>query len=227
MGFFQGNDGILIQVTPISDYWNQILNKGETSYAGLIYRIPPRLWRDLISVQNELKKINDRQLYINPATFHVPIKGLGYLAEDMDRQDYELLLSTVKKILEDIDPFELRITGIRAFTTAIYAGIEDGGNFKKINKEIIETLRGKVDRSPFDDEEFVPHVTLATFTTRDVEPILAKIDSKEYRERDFSMAEVFEVEAVRLNLILALGPAETQESAFSYIRSFWLGKFTR
>ena len=41
------------------------------------------------------------------------------------------------------------------------------------------------------------------------------------------MAGVFEVEAVRINLILALGPQETQESAFSYIRSFWLGKFTR
>jgi 2'-5' RNA ligase len=217
----------LIQVTPISDYWNQILNTRETNYAGLIYRIPPRLWRDMISVQNELKKIDDRQLYTSPATFHVPIKGLGYLGEDMDRNEYELLLATVKKILDDIDPFELRIGGVFAFPTAIYAAVEDGGNFKKINKAIIEALRGKVDRSPFDDEEFVPHVTLATFTTRDVEPLLAKIDSKEYSERDFSMAGVFEVEAVRINLILALGPAETQESAFSYIRSFWLGKFTR
>jgi hypothetical protein len=84
-----------------------------------------------------------------------------------------------------------------------------------------------VDKSPFDDEEFVPHVTLATFATRDVTPLLEKIDSPEIKEREFGMAGVFEVEAVRINLILALGPQETQDSAFTYIRSFWLGKFNR
>jgi 2'-5' RNA ligase len=217
----------LIPVTPIRDYWNQILNTGETNYAGLIYRVPPRLWRPLIQAQNELRTIDDRQLYTSPATFHLPIKGLGYLGEDMDRNEYELILARVKKILEDREPFEITIKGVHAFPTAIYAGVEDGGNFKKINKAIIETLQGKVDKSPFDDEEFVPHVTIATFTTKDVDPLFEKIDSNPYRERDFGMAGVFEVEAVQVNLILALGPPETQESAFSYIRSFWLGKFTR
>jgi hypothetical protein len=36
---------------------------------------------------------------------------------------------------------------------------------------------------------------------------------------------VYEIEAVRVNLIFALGPEDTQDNAFSYIRSFWLGKF--
>ena len=216
-----------MQVTPISDYWNQILSSGDINYAGLIYRVPPRLWRPLISVQNELKMLDDRQLYANPSTFHVPIKGLGYLGEDMDRSEYEILLSKVSEIVSEIDPFEVKIAGVSAFPTAIYAGIDDGGNFKRINKKIIENLSGKVDKSPFDDEEFVPHVTLATFSTRDVRPVLEKIDSSEMRYKQFGVAGVFEVEAVRINLILALGPQETQDSAFSYIRSFWLGKFNR
>ena len=217
----------MIQVTPISDYWNQILNTGETNYAGLIYRVPPRLWRSLITVQKELKLLDDRQLYTSPSTFHVPIKGLGYLGEEMDRNEYELLLAKVKTILKGIDPFEINITGLGAFPTAIYARVEDRGNFKKINKAIIEGLKGKVDKSPFDDEEFVPHVTLATFATRDAEPLLEKIESPEMKNREFGMAGVFEIEAVKINLILALGPEETQDAAFSYIRSFWLGKFTR
>jgi len=217
----------MIQVTPISDYWTQILNTGETNYAGLIYRVPPRLWRALISVQKELKLMDERQLYTSPSTFHVPIKGLGYLGEDMDRNEYELLLAKVKTILEMIDPFKIKIAGLATFPTAIYARIEDGGNFKKINKAIIDSLKGKVDKSPFDDEEFVPHVTLATFATRDVEPLIEKIETDGFKDRDFGMAGVFEVEAVRINLILALGPEETQDASFSYIRSFWLGKFTR
>ncbi|MDA4130718.1 MAG: 2'-5' RNA ligase family protein, partial [Thaumarchaeota archaeon] len=212
--------------TPISEYWNQILNAGETNYAGLIYRIPPRLWRALILAQNELKRVDERQLYASPSTFHVPIKGLGYLAEDMDRNEYEILLSKVKEILSNVDPFEIKIHGLSAFPTAIFAKIEDGGNFKKLNKMIAEELRGRVDKSPFDDEEFVPHVNLATFVTKDVEPLLEKMDAQEFKERDFGMAGVFEIEAVRINLILALGPQETQDNAFSYIRSFWLGKFT-
>ena len=137
----------LIQVTPISDYWNQILNTGETNYAGLIYRVP-RGYGGTYSVQNELRTIDDRQLYTSPATFHVPIKGLGYLGEDMDRNEYELILARVKKILEDMEPFEITIKGVHAFPTAIYAGVEDGGNFKKINKAIIETLQGKWTRAP-------------------------------------------------------------------------------
>ena len=138
------------------------------------------------------------RLYTNPSTFHLPIKGLGYLGEDMDRNEYELLLAKVKTILETIDPFEIRIAGLGAFSTAIYARIEDGGNFKKINKAIIDGLKGRVDKSPFDDEEFVPHVTLATFATRDVEPLIEKIETDGFKDRDFGMAGVFEVEAVRI-----------------------------
>ncbi|MDA4112127.1 MAG: 2'-5' RNA ligase family protein [Thaumarchaeota archaeon] len=216
-----------MQVTPISDYWNQILNTGDTDYAGLIYRVPPRLWRSLISVQNELKGLDERQLYTNPSTFHVPIKGLGYLGEKLDRSEYEFVLSKVRDIVSEIDPFEVTVRGVDAFSSAIYAAVEDGGNFKKINKAINESLRGKVDRSPFDDEEFVPHVTIATFATRDVTPLLEKIKKQEIREWEFGLSGVFEVEAVQINLLLALGPQETQDSAFSYIRSFWLGKFNR
>ena len=40
-----------------------------------------------------------RRLYTNPSTFHLPIKGLGYLGEDMDRNEYKLLLAKVKTIL--------------------------------------------------------------------------------------------------------------------------------
>jgi len=77
-----------MEVTPIREYWDSILSTGDTVYAGLIFRIPPRLWRPLISVQNQLKAVDPRQLYSNPSTFHVPIKGLGYLEDEIDRNKY-------------------------------------------------------------------------------------------------------------------------------------------
>jgi len=214
-----------MEVTPIREYWDDILSSGDTIYAGLIFRIPPRLWRPLISLQNQLRSIDSRQLYSNPATFHVPIKGLGYLEDEVDRVKYETVLQKIKKIASEFDPFEVRLRGVEAFPTSIYVKIEDGGHFKEINERILGELGGVVEKSRFDADEFVPHVTLATFNTKDVARLLEAIKMDGVRERNFGEAGVYEIEAVRVNLIFALGPQETQDSAFSYIRSFWLGKF--
>jgi 2'-5' RNA ligase len=214
-----------VQVTPIRDYWNEILSSGDTVYAGLIFRIPPRLWRPLIAVQNRLKSIDPRQLYTNPATFHVPIKGLGYLEEELDRNKYETVLKKIKGIVSEYPPFEIQLKGVEAFPTAIYANVVDKGQFKEINERILLELEGMVEQSRFDADEFVPHVTLATFNTKDVEPLLNIIEEDDVRNREFGAAGVYEIEAVRVNLIFALGPQETQDNAFTYIRSFWLGTF--
>lgn len=216
-----------MEVTPIGDYWNEILSSGDTLYAGLIFRIPPRLWRPLVSVQNELRRVDPRQLYSNPATFHVPIKGLGYLEEELDRNRYEAVLHRIKDIVSEFPPFEVNLRGVDAFSTSIYAKVDDGGRFREINERILKELEGQIEKSSFDAEEFVPHVTLATFNTKDVQPLLDMVHSPTMKSRDFGSAGVYEIEAVRVNLIFALGPQETQDSAFSYIRSFWLGKFQK
>ena len=216
-----------MEVTPIREYWNEILTSGDTIYVGLIFRVPPRLWRPLIAIQNQLRSVDTRQLYSNPATFHVPVKGLGYLEEELDRNKYEMVLQKISNITSDFSPFEVSIKGVGAFPTAVYAKVADDGRFKEINEKILEELGDEVEKSRFDAGEFVPHVTLATFNTKDVAPLLDTIRKPEICERNIGVAGVYEIEAVRVNLILALGPQETQDNAFSYIRSFWLGKFGR
>ncbi len=218
---------LAMQVTPVSEYWGSILESGATIYAGLIYRVPPRLWRPLLSIQRELKEADPRQLYTNAGNFHVPVKGLGYLGEEIDQIRYEQTLSKIKKILSEFDSFEINIRGLDAFPTGIYACIEDGGKFQQINERIARELKGEIDSSRYDAESFVPHVTLASFNTKEVTKLLNKIESQEIKKYQFGRAGVFEIELVRTNLILALGPEETQDRAYSYLRSFWLGKFKR
>jgi len=215
-----------MEVTPIREYWSEILSSGDTVYAGLIFRVPPRLWRPLISIQNLMKSTDPRQLYSNPATFHVPIKGLGYLEEELDRNKYEKVLQKIGSFISEISPFQVSIRGVDAFPTAIYAKVLDNDHFKEINEKILRELEGQVEKSRFDADDFVPHVTLATFNTKDVSPLLELVKSVEIRDMDFGYAGVYEIEAVRVNLIFALGPQETQDNAFSYIRSFWLGNFS-
>jgi 2'-5' RNA ligase len=217
----------VIEVTPVGEYWGQLLSSGETIYAGLIYRVPPRLWRNLSKAQNELKALDPRQLYTNACNFHVSIKGLGYLGEQIDRSRYESTLSKIQKIISEIEPFEFSIRGLGIFPTGIHARVDDNDKFREINDKIAKGLRGEVDQSKYDSEAFVPHITLATFNTKDVSKLIERAESSESKAIDFGTAGVFEVELVRTNLILALGPEETQDRAYSYIRSFWLGKFSR
>ena len=216
-----------MDITPVSEYWHQILNSGETIYAGLVYRIPPRLWRSLLQVQRELKELDPRQIYTNPVNFHVPVKGLGYLGEKTDRIKYERTLSQIQNILSEFQPFEIKLKGIGAFPTGIYAKILDEGKFQAINTRIGNELKGQVDASIHDAEAFIPHVTLATFNTKDVSKLLEKMNSQDMQQFEFGSAGVYEVEIVRVNLILSLGPEETQEGALTYMRSFWLGRFKR
>ncbi|MDG6906562.1 MAG: 2'-5' RNA ligase family protein [Nitrososphaerota archaeon] len=215
----------VLEVTPVSEYWGQFLNSGETVYAGLIYRVPPRLWRSLTTVQKQLKTLDPRQLYPTPGNFHIPVKGLGYLGEEVDRDGYERTLAQIEKIVSEFDSFEIHLCGLGVFPTGIYARVEDGGKFRAINERISEELKGKVDSSKYDVEAYVPHVTLASFNTKDVMKLLEKVNSEPLKDCEFGPAGVFEIEVVRTNLILALGPEETQDRAYSYIRSFWLGNF--
>lgn len=215
-----------MQIVPIREYWSEILKTGETVYAGLIFRVPPRLWRPLRLVQDELRKADNRQLFAHASTFHVSVKGLGYLNEETDLAKYETILSKIEKIISKFPAFQVEIKGVGAFPTAVYAKVEDtSGVFKSINTMISQELKGEVEQSRYDREEFVPHVTLLTFNTVEAPAILEKVEEK--RDADFGQAGVFEIELVEVNMLLALGPEETQEGAYSYMRSFHLGPLAK
>lgn len=216
-----------MEFTPISEYWGHLIDSGDTIYAGLIYRIPPRLWRSLSTFQKRLKELDSRQLYTNPCNYHIPVKGLGYLAGEIDRSKYEKTLSRIQNIVSEFEPFQISIQGMGIFPTGIYAKVIDGNKFQAINQKIATELRGEVDVSRYDFQAFVPHISLVSFNTKDVSKLVEKAESTEMKDVEFGEAGVFEVEVVRTNLILALGPEETQDRAYSYLRSFWLGKFSQ
>ncbi|MCL4519642.1 MAG: 2'-5' RNA ligase family protein [Thaumarchaeota archaeon] len=217
-----------MQIVPIREYWAEILKSGETVYAGIIFRIPPRLWRPLVQVQKILREVDNRQLFAHPSTFHVSVKGLGYLHEETDLSKYERILSKIGKIVSSFPSFQIELGGIGLFPTAIYAKVVDKNHvFESINRRISEELKGEVEQSRYDLSEYVPHVTLLTFDTKDASSLVANAESKEMQELRFGEAGVFELELVKLNLLLALGPEETQDRAYSYLRSFGLGPRVR
>jgi 2'-5' RNA ligase len=213
-----------MEIVPVSEYWGELLKSGGRSYAGLLFRIPPRLWRPLIRAQLEFKRIDTRQLYSQPANFHISVKGLGSLDAEKNLEKFETSMLKIKKIVSTIEPFEVKIRGIGVFPTSIHALVEDPKNvFKNINVRISDELHGEVDSSVYDGDSFIPHVTLLTFNTSDVLPLIEKAQSKEMQDLEIGEAGVFEIELVETDILLAFGPEETQEQAYSYLRSFHFG----
>ena len=214
-----------MEIVTVKDYWGSLLKSRDVSYLGLIYRVPPRLWRALSQVQSELRTVDPNQLYAKQSTFHITVKGLGYLDDEkMDRATYEKSMQKIASIVSSFKPFEISIKGLGVFPTSVYACVQDPSNqLKAINQKICEELAGEVEHSEYDGDAYVPHVTLATFNNSDVKNLFDRISLPELREREFGSCAVFEIEAVEVNMLLALGPEETQDGAFSYVRSFHLG----
>jgi 2'-5' RNA ligase len=215
-----------MNIVPVSEYWGELLKSGGRSYAGLLFRVPPRLWRPLVQAQAQFRMIDKRQLYSQPANFHISVKGLRALDDDLER--FETTIAKIGKIVSSFGTFQVDIKGIGVFPTGIYAKVEDHGNsFREINQRISDDLRSEVDASAYDGEAFIPHVTLLTFNTRDVEPLIGKAQSKEMADFEFGTAGIFEIELVSTDVLLAFGPEETQDRAYSYLRSFHLGPLSR
>ena len=205
---------------PASDYWDLIAKSRESPLLALIYRMPPRFWREISNVQNELRAIDPRHLFANPSTLHITVKVLSVLGENIDPQHLETLFVRSQRVLHGFRSFEVTFRGLGIFPTSIYVRVEDRlDQLRLINKRIIAEFGNQVERGRYDGDSYVPHVTIATFNTREAPELISKLKTKEMQEIDFGNASVFELEAVEARMYLLLGPEDTQDQGFQYLRT--------
>ncbi|MGI0085457.1 MAG: 2'-5' RNA ligase family protein, partial [Nitrososphaerales archaeon] len=154
------------------------------------------------------------------------IKGLGFLGEKFDDEKLETILRRIAGIVTEFSPFAIRFRGLGMFPTSIHVKVEDPTDqLRMMNKRISQELGSEIDTSEYDRDAYVPHVTLATFATKEAEELISKVNSPALKNFEFSECTVFEVEAIGARMFLALGPEELQDGAFGYLRSFQLGEF--
>jgi 2'-5' RNA ligase len=212
-----------LELVPASDYWDLIAKSRQSPILALIYRIPPRFWRELSKVQEELKALDARQLYGKPSTFHITVKAMRILDEKLDDHTLDSLLAETQELVSEFPAFEIRLKGLGIFPTAIYVKAEDKlDQLRMMNKRIIAEFGDTIENGSFDGDAFVPHVTIATFNSKEAAELVSKVKSREMQQMDFGTAEVFELEAVEARMYLLLGPEDTQDSGFKYLRSMHL-----
>lgn len=217
-----------MDLVPVSEYWDVILKSRETPVIGLIYRIPPRFWRDISKIQEELRSIDKRHVYAKPSTLHITIKAFGMLGAGIDEIKLGSILSRTEKVVSEFSPFEISLKGVSFFPTSIYVKVEDPlQQFRMINKRLTDEFGDEIEKSEYDADAFIPHVTIATFNSKEAPEVISKVKSGEFQNLEFGSAQVFELEAIEGRLYLALGTDDVQDGAFSYLQAFELGKYMR
>jgi RNA 2',3'-cyclic 3'-phosphodiesterase len=208
---------------PASEYWNLIAKSRESPLLALIYRVPPRLWREISNIQDQLKSVDQRQLFAKPSTFHITVKVLSVLGENVDQRKLETLLSRTQEIVREFPPFEVSLKGLGIFPTSIYVKVEDRlDQLRMINKRILAKLGDQVEKAKYDGDSYIPHITIATFNTREAQELISKVRSQEMQEIEFGCANVFELEAAEARMYLLLGPVDTQDEGLAYLRTLHL-----
>ncbi len=104
--------------------------------------------------------------------WHVTIKGVGFLAAEPSREDevsladVERLAEAVRPALESQAPFEVTVGPVNAFAEVVMLEAHDGGATCCLNAALLEAAPD-LQRYPVDGEMFLPHVSIARFSSNE------------------------------------------------------------
>ena len=184
--------------------------------------IPPSFWPQLMLIQQRLKAIDNNHLYYPPQMWHITLKELGWLDETITTST----LTWVYKQLEDVcikfKPFNVKIKGLSHFSDAIFCKIQNQDPIKELHLELINRLKEKVNISEFEGTQFVAHISLLYFASKEAGKLLNKI-------KQLSEVEIGEMSVTSLCVAygyphLLLNRSEEQRSkALLCVKKFKLG----
>ncbi|HEY5626144.1 MAG TPA: 2'-5' RNA ligase family protein [Dehalococcoidia bacterium] len=104
--------------------------------------------------------------------WHSTIKGVAFLAEEpsgddeVSLADVERLSEAVRPMLESQPAFEVTVGPVNAFAEVVFLEAHDGGATRRLNSCLMEAAP-ELPRYPVDGEMFLPHVSIARFSSNE------------------------------------------------------------
>lgn len=104
--------------------------------------------------------------------WHITIKGAGFQVikrshdDDVLREDVPKLASRAKAIFDATTAFDVQLGPANAFPEVVILEVHDGDAVRALNTRLLEEIDG-IGRYPFDGARFLPHVSIARFTSGD------------------------------------------------------------
>ena len=137
--------------------------------------------------------------------WHITIKGLGFENANRGRRD-NVSTSAVRSVAEAArhvfarqPPFEARIGLAAAFPEVVFAEVWDALPVRDLNGRLLEAKPSLV-RYQFDGPHFLPHISVARFTSNDGLYQLKEAVSRSREEGAGPLLSVGEIQLIRAHL---------------------------
>lgn len=160
--------GLIYGLETIDSPWAH----GRDRYGAFLVRVNEPAARDhLRPLTERLATVPCLTLY--PENYwHITIKTLGFLVreatddEEVHEADLDRIIEAAAAVFATQPEFDLRVGPINAFPDVVITEIWDGGVVRRLNTALLEAVPG-LPRQPFDGRHFLPHISLARYSSND------------------------------------------------------------
>jgi 2'-5' RNA ligase len=186
---------------------------GRAQYLAFLIRLESQPARDYVATaQQRLAGIPGLEFF-PPEYLHMSIKGAGFqvikrtLPDDVLRGDVPRIAAEARRLLAPQRAFEARLGALAGFPEVAFIEVHDDGRIRELNNILYEGCP-LLPRYPVDGASFLPHVSIARFTSNQGLPQLKETFATHCGERGPAVL-VSRIEFVKVWLSGALPEFET------------------
>jgi 2'-5' RNA ligase len=136
--------------------------------------------------------------------WHITVKQVGFLtnsdaqADEVTADAVEQIAEQARSIIEAVQPFTARVGSPNAFEEVVFLEVLDGGAVRHLNTALSGRL-DSVPRYPIDGAMWLPHVSVARFSSNDgldeLKARLASLRAEANEGPSFTVDEVMLIQA--------------------------------
>ncbi len=160
----------LERLTLVADTLESPSAHGGEEYAAFLIRIDdPEARAYLRPLAARLGSLPGVETYAEPY-WHITIKGLGFLWEQPAGRvgicpaDLEKISESAAAVFACQPPFAIRLGRVNCFPEVAFVEVLGGLPVRQMNMRLLEQIPG-LPRQPFDGPSFLPHISIARFTS--------------------------------------------------------------
>ncbi len=164
---FQSLDHLVVGPETLESAWAH----GRDRYAALLIPVDdPATVAHIRALLAHLAGIPGVEPYPEPY-WHITIKGIGFVAkatassDEVSTEQLETVSRLTGEVLAPEPPFEVQAGRVNAFPEVVFVEAWDAGRVRDLNTRLLEAVPGII-RQPFDGPAFLPHTSIARFTSQ-------------------------------------------------------------
>src|ERR1700686_3298911 len=115
-----------MQIRTVDDAKEFYRKSSQLPYLTTLVSIPGKLGKKIARMQKKLKSIDERQIYHHPSYFHVTVKLIGFLGDEVKEENLSRIKEKIGKAASSTAPFSLTLRGLGIFPDVVYANVDEG-----------------------------------------------------------------------------------------------------